>query len=180
VTAPTGRRGLAATVVATAAGAGVVLLGASRAWSAQIVAQPPPLSPHQVVHTGASLAPALPALGLVALAGVGGLLATHGTARRIVGGLVTAAAAGVVALVVAALAGGGIRPAWPVVCLAGAAVVAAGGAVGAVRGAAWPGLGRRYERTTLRSAEPAPADGETGASRDLWDALDRGEDPTRG
>ena len=61
-----GRRRLAVAVVAIAAGAGLVLLGASRTWWVETVLQPAPLRPQELVHTGASLAPVLPALGFVA------------------------------------------------------------------------------------------------------------------
>jgi hypothetical protein len=49
-------------------------------------------------------------------------------------------------------------------------LVAAAGASTSVRASAWPALGARYERR---------ADVATGSSdRDIWDALERGEDPT--
>ena len=86
----TGRRGLTAAVVGTAIGAGLMLLGATRVWWVQTVPQPAPLRPQEIVHTGASLAPVLPALGWVALAGAGGLIATRGSVRRLVGGLLFA------------------------------------------------------------------------------------------
>jgi hypothetical protein len=161
--------------VAVAVGAGLVLLGATRAWSSESVPQPPPLSPQVTVHTGASLAPALPALALVALAGAGGLLATRGVVRRLVGALLTAAALGCVALVVQALTAGGIGAGWPVACLLGACLFGAGGVLAVRDGAGWPVMGSRYARgdTRPRRAQTTPADPE------LWDAIDRGDDPTR-
>lgn len=56
---------------------------------------------------------------------------------------------------------------------AAAAALAMAGALLAWRGPSWPPLSRRYERG-------ASAGGAADASdpRDLWKALDRGEDPT--
>jgi hypothetical protein len=157
-------------VVGTVVGAGLVLLGATRVWSTETVAQPPPLSPQEIVHTGASLAPALPALGLVALAGAGGLLATRGIARRFVGVLLVAAAAGIVVLVAGRGAG------WPVACLIGALIVGATGALAVRDGARWPVMGARYSRAAPARHRPEPA--EQTSPAELWDAIERGEDPT--
>jgi hypothetical protein len=161
--------------VAVAAGAGLVLLGAARTWSSESVPQPPPLSPVVNVHTGASLAPALPALAFVALAGAGGLLATRNVVRRLVGALLMAAALGCVALVVRVPLAGGVGAVWPVVCLLGACLFGAGGVLAVRDGARWPVMGSRYARgdTRSRQAQTTPADPQ------LWDAIDRGEDPTR-
>src|SRR5262245_24642229 len=98
-----GRRGLATTVAGVAVGAGLVLLGAAQVWWLETVPQPAPLRPQEVLHTGASLAPALPALRAVALAAAGGVLATRGIARRLVGGLLIATAIGAALLVIGVL-----------------------------------------------------------------------------
>ena len=42
----------------------------------------------------------------------------------------------------------------------------------AVRGPSWPSMGGRYERTRR------PPSAESLTSRETWDALDRGDDPT--
>lgn len=97
-------------------------------------------------------------LGLLALAGAGALLATGGWARRAVAvvlllaGVLTAVDGSDVAGVVAAVLEG-----------LGALVVI-------VRGGALPALGGRYEA-------PGEERAKVGA-HGLWDALDRGEDPT--
>jgi hypothetical protein len=182
-----GRRGLAVAVAAIAVGAGLVLLGASRTWWVETVAQPAPLRPQEIVHTGGSLAPVLPALGVVALAGAGGLLATRAGARRLVGALLVAAAVGVVALVVPILGGGDpVGLGGPIACLVGALLVAAAGALAAREGHRWPVMGRRYGRGAAggrpapRPAENVPTKTDSGPeTAELWDALDRGEDPTR-
>ncbi len=184
-----------------------MLLGATRVWSTEVVARPAPLSPQVIAHTGATLAPALPALGLVALAGAGGLLATRGTARRLVGALVCAVGVAVVVLVAGALADGGVGAAWPAVCLLGGVAVALAGAFAVADGGRWPVMGRRYERahtpagpvlaspaqtsehpSAVPSNRPAsdrpsstrPSSDRPAPAAEIWDALERGEDPTRG
>jgi len=169
------RPGLAVVTVAMALGGGLVLLGATRTWSSESVPQPPPLSAQLVVHTGASLAPALPALGVVAIAGAGGLLATRGPVRRLVGGLLVAAALGALALVVRVLADGGVGAGWPVACLLGACLFGAAAVVAVRDGGRWPVMGSRYGRSAPR---PGGVPQTAPAHPELWDALDRGEDPT--
>jgi hypothetical protein len=218
------RRGLTLAVLAVAAGAGVVLFGATRVWWVEVVPRPAPLRPEEIAHTGASLAPLLPALGLVALAGAGGLLATQGMARRLVGALLGVVAVAVAVAVVTAWSGA--NPVWPAACLLGAGVVAAAGVAAVRYGGRWPGMGARYRRNQPRASRggasqevagagsPTPG-GDAGAglsgratpsarvtsevattgsgatagesavsasrlsSAELWDAVDRGDDPTR-
>jgi hypothetical protein len=91
---------------------------------------------------------------LVALAGLVGIAATRSWGRVPVG-------------VALAVAGAAAVTARRSVAVAGAVLLAATGAYVAVRGPRWRGLGARYD---------APAQARTDA--DVWDALDRGEDPT--
>ena len=162
------RRQWLATVLVCAAGAAATLVAAGRSWADEVVARPAPLADQRVVHSGGELLPWLPALAWVALAGAGALVATRGRARRAVGALLV-----LVGAVMAAGAGwGAAQPAaalaWPVLGVAGAVAVAAAGTLAVARGRRWPVLGARYERPAHR---PPVADR-------LWDALDRGEDPT--
>ena len=63
-------------------------------------------------------------------------------------------------------------------CALGGVLVAHAGLKALLRGGSWPGLGSRYERAT----EPVEYVERSGPSRSdvaMWDALDRGEDPTR-
>jgi hypothetical protein len=76
---------------------------------------------------------------------------------------------------------------WP--ALAGAALAAVGGGAGLLRARTWPAPGRRFE--SPGATVPAGAPGTTGAGGrpeqvrgqgdaiGAWDALSRGEDPTR-
>lgn len=161
-------------VAACAAGAGLALLAVSRIWVRETVVRPAPLPPLHATHTGSGLAPWLPALALVALAGSGALLATRGAARYLVGALLVVAGAGLAAGTAGALpASGRLDPAWPVVTVLGGLLVAAAGVLTVVRGRSWPGMSARYER------RPTTGTGETATGVQVWEALDRGDDPTR-
>jgi uncharacterized membrane protein (TIGR02234 family) len=108
------------------------------------------------------------------------VLATRSAGRQLVGGLLTG-----VGLAIAAGAGhrwvvGEVAvagTAWLLVCLAGGSAVAVGGAATVAGGRRWPTMGARYERDAARRpARAAPVDARRAV--EVWDALDRGEDPT--
>jgi len=160
------RRELALAVLVAAAAAGLALYAASRTWRVDVTVRPAPLSAIRTARAGGALLPPLPALALVALAGAGALLATRGRARAAVSTLIAACGLGIVGAAAYALAAlDGVGPLWPAVCLVGGAAVTGVGAVALRRGSGWPALGARYDRRP----DPEPP---------LWDALDRGEDPT--
>ncbi|HET6212225.1 MAG TPA: Trp biosynthesis-associated membrane protein [Micromonosporaceae bacterium] len=152
------RRLLAVAVALCAAGAALALFAASRVWTVSFTPRPAPLAAARTARTGAAIAPWLPALGVVALAGAGALIATRGVARRVVGVLLLAVGLGIVL-------GAAGRAGWALAATLGGCLVAAAGLLTVVRGHSFPSMGTRYER--------APA-----ADPDLWAALDRGEDPT--
>ncbi|MEU8285891.1 Trp biosynthesis-associated membrane protein [Micromonospora sp. NPDC048905] len=185
-----GRRELTYAVLLCLVGAALALWAATRTWSVELTVRPAPLPPVRDTHSGAGLLPWLPALALVTLAGGGALLATRGRLRQVLGALL-----GVLALAVAAGGGyglgvdvdGSVSRQWPVLCLLGGLLAAAGGFWTAVRGGGWPAMGARYERPARTAPQAVPA--PTGASEspapmagrrttEAWDALDRGEDPT--
>jgi uncharacterized membrane protein (TIGR02234 family) len=58
---------------------------------------------------------------------------------------------------------------WPYVALAGATLLTAAGALAVVRGRGWGAMSARYD---------APVGDRPVNESSLWDALDRGEDPT--
>jgi uncharacterized membrane protein (TIGR02234 family) len=153
--------------------------------------------------TGRELAGWAWGLGLVALAGVVGVVATRGAWRRVVGVVVAAAGIGLtVSAVAAALdpaararaaltgtlgpdvaagaAVGSLAP-WCWLLALGGVLVAAAGLVTVLHGGRWPVMASRYERTAAAAAtagsEPGPTATPTRPS-DAWAALDRGEDPT--
>ncbi|WP_162795411.1 Trp biosynthesis-associated membrane protein, partial [Nonomuraea lactucae] len=61
---------------------------------------------------------------------------------------------------------------WPALSGLGAALMAAAGVIAVVRGGRWAGMSDRYERDAAGRRPRATGD------RALWDALDRGDDPT--
>lgn len=191
------RRQLGLVVLVCAAGAVLALVAAGRPWEVTVTPRPAPLPDLRTVHTGADRWPWLPALAWVGLAGAGALVATRGAARRVVGGLLLLAGAG---LGGAGLAGTGAGGSWPVLAgLAGLAVAGAG-ATALAGGRRWPAMGARYQRAgrggTAGQAGTAGRAGTEGRGRAapdpagrsgpelrsrpelLWEALDRGEDPT--
>jgi hypothetical protein len=182
------RRQLAVVVLACAAGAVLALVAAARPWAVELAVRPAPLPDLRTERTGGDRYPWLPALAWVGLAGAGAVLATRGTVRRLLGGLLMLAGAGVVAGA-AGGAGAGGSPVWPVLAGLGGLAVVAAGAAAVLRGSRWPAMSARYERPASSPEPPTPepaapgpavADREGPAARPelLWDALDRGEDPT--
>jgi hypothetical protein len=173
------RRDLALSVLACAVGAGLALLGATRTWLVQVTPRPAPLPPVTVEQTGVDVSPWLSALALVGLAGAGALLAVRGRARALLGVLLMATGATVVA-------GGGHGAAvaearyaaWPVLCVVGGALVGYAGIRALLRGSSWPALGSRYERPVAEPVETFQPGGPSRSDVAMWDALDRGEDPT--
>ncbi|MDG4832058.1 Trp biosynthesis-associated membrane protein [Solwaraspora sp. WMMD1047] len=195
-----GRRLLAYAVGVCLVGAGLALFAATRTWAVEVTLRPTPLPAVRTDRTGGDLLPWLPALALVGLAGAGAVLATRATARRLIGLLLVAAGVGMAVGAVTGLGDtdrGGIGPLWPLAALLGAGLTAAAGAVTAAHGHRWPTMGARYERRSGRrrperadradrtAGRPTDAADNAGSARvtgrrttEVWDALDRGEDPT--
>jgi uncharacterized membrane protein (TIGR02234 family) len=182
-----------------AVGGGLALFAAGPDWVTLTAARGAPLPDVVVGVTGRSLEPLVPGLGIVGLAGVVGLLATRAVGRLAVAALVTLAGVGVLVTALTRLgppgeaairtlledsgrsgvtAGAALSattaPAWPLLAAAGGLLLAAGGAVALARSRRWPAMGARYETPAARRAAARP---RTDAA--LWDALDRGDDPTR-
>lgn len=189
------RRELGAVVVLCAAGGALALLAAGRTWVRIAAPRRAPLPDVAVALSGRELEPLVPALGLVGLAGVVGLLATRRWGRLVVGVLLAAAGVGVTIRALGHLAAPGddrardllddagragdtagaalsstVVAGWPLLAAAGGLLLAAGGLGVVLRSRRWPTMSARYERAAPRRAQPAePA---------LWDALDAGTDPT--
>ena len=177
------RRQLATSVASCAMGAALALLAATRTWTVQITRQDAPATVLRTPRTGSALEPWLTALALVALAGAGALLATRGRSRALVGGILVLSAFGVLAGGVDGLATvEHVTLVWPVAAIVGALFIGYGGGLAALRGTGWPSMGSRYERPR---APRSPAEdqpqfiGPSASDVAMWDALDRGEDPTR-
>ncbi|BCJ45481.1 hypothetical protein GCM10010168_80170 [Actinoplanes ianthinogenes] len=178
------RRSHLAAIVACLAGAGLTLYAVTRTWSLTVEHRTG-LSDLTTARTGADAQPWLVGLAVVALAGAGALLATRGVARRVLGGLLVAAGAGIVAGAVLARTGtaageaGAGATVWPVAAVLGGVVVMLGGVLAVRHGHEWAAMSARYERRPRVDAGRAPADDLAPADhRAAWDALDRGDDPT--
>ncbi|MFC4119608.1 Trp biosynthesis-associated membrane protein [Nonomuraea zeae] len=185
--AKAGRGELLGWVAMTALGCALVLLAAGRAWVSI-----PQTGADAGPPTGGDLSPVLTPLALAGLAGVVAVLATKGAGRRIVGGLLALCGAGAAAGTWTALGGATVTdvlrdrnvlhgaadlpweiiPVWPAVAAAGALLVFAGGVLAILRGGRWAGMSGRYEREAVKPRA------EAGDDKALWDALDRGDDPT--
>ncbi|MEN3358228.1 MAG: hypothetical protein V7637_2210 [Mycobacteriales bacterium] len=196
------RREMVAVLLLGLGGAGLALLAGGRVWLRVDAPRRTPLPDVAVALSGRTVEPLVPALGVVGLAGLVALLATRGRGRRIVGGLLAASglllavrAAGRVAgpdqaTAWALLADAGktsgippgtaltasTSPVWPVlVVLAGLALLLAG-AGALLRSRRWPGMSTRYDAP---ASAPTPAKtAKTASPAAVWDALDRGDDPT--
>ena len=180
-----GRRELATAAGLCLLGAALVLLALSRPWLTLHLGAAPPLPSRRVTVAGTHLVPGAQALGLLGLAGVAALPATRRIGRLLVGLVLTAAGGGVVVAVVralldpvaAAVRTGQVEPAaarsglggWPWLALLGGALIAAAGLLAALRGRGWSELSARYDAPTASRPAKEPS---------LWEALDRGEDPT--
>ena len=189
------RRELTGAVLGSAVAGGLALLAGGQTWVTLSVVRPEPLPPLGGALSGATHTPLVPAAGLVLLAGAVALLAVRGAGRVAVGVLMTL---GGVALAVAggsALAGGleegasGVRvgrgervvevaAVWPLLTAFAGILGLLAGLLVVARGSGWPSMGRRYERTAAAPSIAAARTDEDCAQL-AWNALDRGEDPTR-
>lgn len=165
------RRERGVAVVLAVLGGALALYASSRTWTVTETPRPAPLRAVRAEITGRDSVPWAAAMAFVALAGGLALLAVRRVARAVLGGLL--AAAGLVIVV------GGVtgwltageafqdfetRGGWPAAFVAAGAAVLIAGGIALLRGGRWVTAGARYE------TEPS----EEG----MWDALDRGEDPT--
>ncbi|WP_433509869.1 Trp biosynthesis-associated membrane protein [Nonomuraea sp. CA-143628] len=185
VAARRGRRELTAWLVVTVLGCVLVLLAAGRAWVTNVRGAG---TGALAVPSGGDLSPVLTPLALAGLAGVVAVLATKGAGRRVIGALLALCGVGAGLGAWQAAGGSGVLswlrernvmratgaiqwdavPLWPVVCGLGAVLMVAGGVLAVVRGGAWAGMSAKYTRERP----------ETTGDRSMWDALDRGDDPT--
>ncbi|MCU1593516.1 MAG: Trp biosynthesis associated, transrane protein Oprn/Chp [Frankiales bacterium] len=195
------RRELRLAVLLCLVGSALVLYATTRTWA---VLEPTRLGSVAVDLSGDTLSGASQALGYVGLAAVLALAATKRLGRVVVGVLVLAAGIGIVIALSRVLHAGlasralehvstpACTPApgesscgqyvllppvsttvtWVWVSLVGGVLMSASGLLVAVRGPRWAALSSSYAPPAARPAEPPVTD------KGVWDALDRGEDPT--
>lgn len=192
-------RGKAVAALVALAGAGLILLSAGRGWAKGEVTSPVRLA---IEASGSSLTGVPTALGLAGLAGAIALFAVRRIGRYLVGLVMLAAGGGTVVAVLGATAhldtkalaraatqtvgasssqiGSVSTTFWPYLAIAGGILLAMAGLFTLVRGREWSGLSNKYEREGASTAPRAQAepDGGPASSRELWDALNRGSDPT--
>jgi uncharacterized membrane protein (TIGR02234 family) len=203
------RTGRAAAVIAMCAvlGAALAAVAAGLSWWAEDFADPL-TGPVTITASGSSVVPELVPVALVALAGLGAALASHGVLRRIVGavlllgGALVAVRCGLaLGSAPGSLVGDLPRPADPVGdarlsplgpllgIVGGLLIAAAGGVI--VTGCGARRMSSRYEApgsvdTAARPERAGPAAGRTTgqtageATEDWWRAMDAGSDPTEG
>lgn len=162
-------RAYAITLVLLAAGALSLLAAYGATWAVEsrTLLEGAEGATREASLSGRDLYPLAGACGWVALAAVGGIIATRSWGRTAVALIallagVGGAAGGVMAAGLPARSGAG----WLLAVLAGV-VVAVAALACVVRGRSWPSLGRRYERTAPRRREVS-----------AWDTQDMGGDPT--
>lgn len=193
------RREVAVAVALCLAGAALVLLAAGRPWARAVVAEAG-LPRVSLAPSGRAAGSVAGALGLVGLAGVVALAATRRTGRVLTGAVLLLAGAGVVtdgvaragrpagSLRAAAAAAAGISDpqlagvaatGWPWASVAGGVLLLAAGVLTVARGRRWAVLSARYDAPDARPAAGQPAGPGREPEVVLWDALDRGDDPTR-
>ncbi|HKH08285.1 MAG TPA: Trp biosynthesis-associated membrane protein [Agromyces sp.] len=196
-------------IVATIIGAGLVLLSWSQTWFTLVIETGAGASTADPIEVAGSVAsPALAALGLAGLALVAalaiagpGIRVVLGVLEVLLGGCILLAAgislgdpvAAVSAAVTDATGVSGSGPTaelvasvtatlWPVLAIAGGALVVVAGVVVLVTGTRWPASSRRYSGARLaEDVAGATTVAERPASDraiDDWDGLSRGDDPT--
>ena len=165
----------------------LAIVAAGAVWATVLEPQAPPLPDVSHDVRGGDLVPGVRSLGLLALAGSVAVLAAPPRARRLVGAVLLASGCGVIWLAAASpgsaavteqaqqAAGvmGVVTPTlWPWAGVVAGALLALSGLLVLLRGHRWPGLSTAYRPPAARPAESVTDKG-------VWDALDRGEDPTR-
>ncbi|MER5867284.1 TIGR02234 family membrane protein [Kitasatospora sp. NPDC002040] len=185
----TSRRSLGVMLLLTVLGAVLVLTAVSRVWAEGTAGG------LAVEVTGSAVSGLPGGLALVGLASAVAVFAVRGAGKAVVGALVALAGAGAAVAAVlgatdpAALNGEAAKKlalvsaqaeqvshtAWPWVAALGGLLLALAGLLTVRYGRGWPALGSRYE-APARKAAPKAKRGGTPA--ELWQALDRGEDPT--
>jgi uncharacterized membrane protein (TIGR02234 family) len=170
--------------LALIAGVAIVLLSASPTWL-RVTLQAGGVVGHATVK-GRGAAPAAVPLALVAGAGLIALALLRGWLRRLLGVLILAAGAGIIAAAARVFddptgiargdthvkAAGKVASvatqAPPYLTVVGGVLIIVGAVFAIMYGRRWPSPTRRYERAAARAARP----------KDDWEALEQGEDPT--
>lgn len=185
-----GARGLVRALAMLVVGAVLVLLASGRVWSTATV-RVPGASASQVSVAGHVVEPSLPALGIALLALAAGLIAARGALRRVVGLIIVVVGGTVLGVSIAGRAAvsaaltahelgdagipvHGSANAWWVVAVVGGLLAVLAGADAVARSRGWAAMGSKYEAPESARQTAAHSD----PTQLVWEALDRGEDPT--
>ncbi|MFJ9521480.1 TIGR02234 family membrane protein [Kitasatospora sp. NPDC101801] len=183
------RRSLGVMLLLTVLGAVLVLTAASRVWATGTAGG------LAVEVTGSAVSGLPGGLALVGLASAVAVFAVRGVGKLVVGGLVTLAGLGAaLAAVLGATDAGALHgeaarklalvsaqadqvshSVWPWVAALGGLLLAVAGLLTVRSGRDWPAMGSRYDAPVRRAAPQAKSG---GTPAELWQALDRGEDPS--
>ena len=189
----TARREYAMAIVAMALASIVIVIAYGSTWVTATVPvfKGEPMPTRMVTLTGSMVVGFGAAAGWLGLASTAGIVATRTWGRSVVGivAVVAGAAGGIPAvtfilsrepIINQALAGDQAVAvsgnAWWLAAAVGGLVVMGAGLLSVVRGRAWPVMSARYERPV--DGEPAPDQSTRTTAVQMWEALDRGEDPT--
>lgn len=135
-------------------------------WASETVERPG-AGVSTIDRTGTDLVPELVPIAVLCLAAIAAVVALSGWSRQALGVVVLLAGGGAIALT----AGGRGELPPRGVALAGALLLVVAGLLLVVRGRAMPKLGGSYQTpgAAKRAADP---------DKELWQALERGDDPT--
>ncbi|MFD4632202.1 TIGR02234 family membrane protein [Streptomyces sp. NPDC058284] len=192
------RRSIAAALLLGAVGAALALLASRQDWAhgtASVAGGQLPLSAKGSDVTGVPAA-----LAIVGLAALVAVFAVRRTGRVLVSLLLTLSGGGIVAAALlgaddsgaldekaataagdtAATIGGLSHTGWPYAAAAAGVLILLAGLLALTYGRSWPAMSGRYERDGTPAPRKARRAVDPERPEELWKALDRGEDPTRG
>lgn len=182
-----GKRGLALAVIGYVVAGAVTLFSASQVWFVAQASSPnmPMIS---VELSGRAVYPLIAGAGVLLLAAAVGIIALRGWWRSLVAIVVSVVCILALGDVITVANGGTPTEAaatelgvsatrievstWWLVALCGLVIGLASCLLAAIWGPKWHKLGSQYERQTTPTGAPITS------SAGIWDALDRGEDPT--
>lgn len=178
------RRGIWSALALCFIGSLLSLAAGGRGWVTFPLQHALTIQAPELRQTGQHVLPGAVALGWVGLAGALAMVAVRGWARAAVGALLVvvglavagldlgwAISASAKSLVDGRSTAGHKHVGWPILSALGGLLVVASGGLAVARGRSWAGMGSSYEAPGASKEAPVTDKG-------VWDAFDRGDDPT--